>query len=368
MQTQAAVTRGKGQPFTIEEVELAEPASGEVLVRLVGTGLCETDLMVRDEWYSVPFPAVLGHEGAGIVEAVGKGVRRVAVGDAVVLTFLACGACGPCQLGRPPYCQRMLEHNLCTRRIDGSTGYRLGGAPLGGHFFGQSSFARHSLADERSVVKVPGPVAPELLELVGSLGCGIQAGAGAILSALRPPAASRVAVFGAGLVGLSAVMAARALGCTTIVAVDPQPARLELAETVGATETVNAELEDVVTAVRDITDGGADYALETTGNAEVLRAAADSTRTMGTCAVVGPAPVGTEAVLDVNLLLFGRTLRGVMGGDTGPGATLPTLLALHRKGLFPFDRLARTYPLENINRAVEDTLNGTVFKPIIRFA
>jgi aryl-alcohol dehydrogenase len=127
-------------------------------------------------------------------------------------------------------------------------------------------------------------------------------------------------------------------------------------------------VEDVVAAVHDITDGGADYALETTGNAQVLRAAADSTRIMGTCAVIGPAPVGTEAVFDVNLLLIGRTLRGVMGGDTGPAATLPTLLALHRRGLFPFDRLARIYPLEDINRAVEDTANGTVFKPIIRLA
>jgi aryl-alcohol dehydrogenase len=274
MRTQAAVAYGKGQPFTIEEVELAEPAAGEVLVRVVAAGLCETDLMVRDEWYPVPFPAVLGHEGAGIVEAVGKGVRRVAAGDAVVLAFLPCGGCGPCQLGRTPYCHRMLEHNLCTRRLDGSTGYRLGGTPLGGHFFGQSSFARHSLADERTLVKVPDSVEPALLELLGPL--------------------------------------------------------------------------------------------ETTGNAQVLRAAADATAALGTCAVIGPAPVGTEAVLDVNLLLCGRTLRGIMGGDTGPGATLPALLALHRQGLFPFDRLTRCYPLEDINQAVDDTVNGAVFKPILR--
>lgn len=365
MRIRAALALGKGEPLAIEEIELDGPERGEVLVRLVASGLCETDIMVRDEWFPVSLPAVLGHEGAGIVEAVGPGVRRVSPGDHVVLTYSACGHCGACRRRKPPYCGRMLERNLSCRRPDGTTGYRRGGVPIGGHFFGQSSFASHTLADERSLVVVPRD-AP--LEILGPLGCGVQTGAGALLYGLRPSARASVAVFGAGLIGLSAVMAASVIGCSPIVMVDPHPSRRELALRCGATDLVDAATADVVDAVRALTEGGVDCSVETTGNAEVLRSAVDVTAPFGMCGVIGPAPVGTETVLDVNMLLFGRSVRGIIGGDVSPQRCVPTVVALHQQGRFPFDRLLRHYAFGDINVAIADVVAGGVLRPVIRVA
>lgn len=363
LRVQAALAVGKGEPLALDEIEVDAPGAGEVLVRVVACGLCETDIMVRDEWYPVPLPVVLGHEGAGIVEAVGEGVRRVGPGDHVVLSFSACGNCGPCRVGRSPYCEHMLERNLSGRRPDGTTAYHRHGRPIGGHFFGQSSFATHALAEEGNVVRVP-PDAP--LEVLGPLGCGVQTGAGAVLCALRPPAGSRIAIFGAGLIGLSAVMAAAAVGCTTIVAVDPDPRRRELALVSGATAVVDPAQDDVVDVIRRLTADGVDWSVETTGNAEVLRSAVDVTAPFGTCAVIGPAPVGTEAVIDVNMLLFGRSVRGVIGGDVAPQRCIPVLVALHRQGRLPFDRLIRHYAFEEMNTAIGDVVSGDTLKPVIR--
>lgn len=361
----AALALGKGEPLAIEDIELDSPERGEVLVRVVASGLCETDIMVRDEWFPVPLPAVLGHEGAGIVEAVGPGVRRVSPGDHVVLAYSTCGRCDPCRRRKAPYCDRMLERNLACRRPDGSTGYRRAGVPIGGHFFGQSSFASHTLVDERSVVVVPRD-AP--LEILGPLACGVQTGAGAVLYGLRPSARSGIAVFGAGLIGLSAVLAAAVVGCSPIVVVDPNPNRRELALACGATQTVDAATEDVVDAVRALSSGGVDCSVETTGNAEVLRSAVDVTAPFGVCGVIGPAPVGTETVLDVNMLLFGRSVRGIIGGDVAPQRCVPRLVALHQQGRFPFDRLLRHYTFDEINTAVADIAAGDVLKPVIHLA
>lgn len=361
----AALAVGKGQPLTFEQIDLEGPRAGEVLVRLVASGLCETDIMIRDEWYPFPLPAVLGHEGAGIVEAVGEGVRRVSPGDHVALSFSACRVCSACRRGRTPYCQQMLERNLSGRRADGTTAYHRLGVPLGGHFFGQSSFATHTVVDQHDVVKV----APDVpLEVVAPFGCGVETGAGAVFYALRPVAGAGIAVFGAGLIGLSAVMAAKAVGCSTIIAVDPDQRRRELARASGATQVVDPTEDDPVDRIRALSDGGVDFSVETSGNAEILRAAVDATGAFGTCAVIGPAPVGSEAVLDVNMLLFGRSLRGVIGGDVAPEVCIPALLALHRQGRFPVDRLLRHYDFADINAAIGDIAAGDVLKPVIRIA
>lgn len=365
MAIRAALALGKGEPFAIEDIELDGPERGEVLVRVVASGLCETDIMVRDEWFPVPLPAVLGHEGAGIVEAVGPGVRRVSPGDHVVLTFSACGRCDPCRHGKSPYCGQMLERNLACRRPDGTTGYRRHGAPIGGHFFGQSSFASHSLVEERSVVVVPRDVP---LQILGPLGCGVTTGAGAVLYGLRPSAGQSIAVFGAGIIGLSAVMAAVVAGCATIVVVDPHPGRREMAFTCGATQTVDPTTDDVVDAIRRLSGGGVDCSVETTGNAEVLRSAVDVTAPFGMCGVIGPAPVGTEAVLDVNMLLFGRSVGGFIGGHVAPRRSVSRLVALHQQGHFPFERLLRHYAFDEINAAVADVIAGEIVKPVIRLA
>jgi aryl-alcohol dehydrogenase len=359
----AALAVGKGEPLALEQIDLDAPRPGELLVRLVASGLCETDIMIRDEWYPVPLPAVLGHEGAGIVEAVGKGVRRISPGDHVVLSFSACRVCSPCRRGRTPYCEHMLERNLSGRRPDGTTGYHRQGKPIAGHFFGQSSFATHALVDEGNAVKVP---REPPLDVLAPLGCGVQTGAGAVLYALRPAAGSSVAVFGAGLIGQSAVMAAAAVGCTTILAIDPDGRRRELAIASGATGVVDPASDDVVDVIRALTDNGVDFSVETSGNAEVLRSAVDATAPFGVCAVIGPAPVGTEAILDVNMLLFGRCVRGVVGGHVAPEFCIPALVALYRQGRFPLDGLLRHYAFDDINTAINDVLSGVTLKPVIR--
>src|SRR5438309_488089 len=257
----AAVVKAKGEPFKIEQVQLDEPRADEVLVKVVGTGVCHTDLICRDQWYPVPLPAVLGHEGSGVVEAVGSAVTKVQPGDHVVLSFVSCGECVACKEGAPAYCGGLYDLNFSGLRPDKTTALSSGGSPVHGHFFGQSSFATYALAYERNVVKVD-RTAP--LELLGPLGCGIQTGAGAVLNSLHPDAGSSIVVFGVGSVGLAAVMAAHVAGCTTIVAVDLKPSRLEAAKRVGATHVIDPsstargsggvpQNDSVVEAIQDIT-------------------------------------------------------------------------------------------------------------------
>lgn len=288
------VTEAKEQPFVSRELELEEPRADEVLVRVVATGVCHTDLIVRDQWYPVPLPAVLGHEGSGVVERVGENVTRVEPGDNVVLTFNSCGACANCASGNPTFCADFFARNFGAARPDGSVSHHHGESGVHSHFFGQSSFGTYTIAAERTVVKV-GADAP--LERLGPLGCGVQTGAGGVLNALRPEAGSSIAVFGAGAVGMSAIMAAALSGCTTIIAVDIKPNRLELARELGATHVVDASERDAVEEIRRITGGGAQYTLETTAVPRVFRQAVDALAPLGTCGLIGAAPLGTESTL-----------------------------------------------------------------------
>ncbi len=229
--------RGKGGPFQIETLTVDQPRADEVLVRIVATGMCHTDIVIRDQVYPVPLPIVLGHEGAGIIERVGSAVRKVIPGDHVVLSFMSCGHCTRCAMGQPAYCER--GHPLCFggTREDGSTASRDSRSePVHDHFFGQSSFGTYALANERTVVKVPKDLP---LERLGPLGCGIQTGAGSVMNALKIGTGASFTAFGSGSVGLSAVMAARIVGATTIIAVDVVASRLALAKELGATHTVN---------------------------------------------------------------------------------------------------------------------------------
>src|SRR5690606_15012776 len=233
----AAVLSGVDATFEVTEVDVGEPGPGEVRVRIAGTGVCHTDQVVREGTYPYEFPAVLGHEGAGVVEAVGPGVTGIEAGDRVVLSFNSCGRCRPCLSGHPAYCDDFFFLNFGGRRHDGSTAFSRAGEPVGSHFFGQSSFASTTIASSRSVVKVRDDVD---LALLGPLGCGIQTGAGTVLNALDPEPGASVAVFGAGAVGLSGLLAAVVAGATTIVAVDLHDERLALAGELGATHTVSA--------------------------------------------------------------------------------------------------------------------------------
>jgi aryl-alcohol dehydrogenase len=359
----AAVAREKEQPFEIDEFDLAGPRADEVLVRVVATGLCHTDLIVRDQWYPVPLPAVLGHEGAGIVEEVGEGVTKVAPGDHVVLSYLSCGRCVNCKKGHPPNCLDLFAQNFGGARPDGTNALSKNGQEIHGHFFGQSSFATHALANERNMVKVRDDVP---LELLGPLGCGIQTGAGGVLNSLHPEAGTSIAVFGTGSVGMAAIMAARVAGCTTIIGIDIKPNRLELAGEFGATHVINGAEADAVEEIRGITGGGADFTLETTASPAVFRQAADSLTLLGVCGLVGAAALGTEATFDMNNILFGRTIRGIIEGDSIPDIFIPRLIDLYDQGRFPFDRLVEYYDLAEINKAAEDSESGAVFKPVLR--
>ncbi|CAP41722.1 MULTISPECIES: NAD(P)-dependent alcohol dehydrogenase [Pseudomonadota] len=362
-----AVVRAPQQPFTIEAARIRAPRKDEVLVRVVATGLCHTDLIVRDQYYPVPLPAVLGHEGAGVVEEVGPNVKNLKVGDHVVLTYGACGHCNPCASGHEAYCKDFYPLNFGGCDIHGDTALQTAdGVPLHDHFFAQSSFATYALARENNAIQVP---ADAPLELLGPLGCGIQTGAGAVINSLKVRVGSSFAAYGAGAVGLSAVMAARVAGATTIIAIDVVPSRLELAKELGATHTVNSKEVDVIETVREITNGGADFALESTGRPEVLEAGIDALGGLGTMGIVGAPKLGTRASFDINsLLLGGRSIRGIVEGDSVPQVFIPQLVKLYQQGRFPFDRLVKFYPLEQINQAAEDSTKGITLKPILRIA
>ncbi|MGI5121641.1 NAD(P)-dependent alcohol dehydrogenase [Marinactinospora thermotolerans] len=367
-ETRAAVVRPGSGTFTWENVRLEDPRPDEVVVRVVGAGICHTDLATRDEKLHTPMPAVLGHEGAGVVEAVGSAVTRVAVGDHVLLSFSSCGHCSACQHGHPGYCETFIARNFGGRRPDGTTPISTPeGEPLGGRFFGQSSFSVRAVVDERSVVAVETSGEDELA-LLAPIGCGVQTGAGAILNELRPGAGDTVAVFGAGAVGLSAVMAAALTPATRVIAIDIVPSRLELALEVGATDVINGREEDTAARLAEITGGrGLTHALESSGVPALLRQAIDSLAVGGTVAVVGAPATGTDGTFDVNFLLNGRSIRGVTEGDSDVLTFIPALVDLYRAGRLPFDRMIRTYRPEEINEAAADAASGAVLKPVLRF-
>ncbi len=360
----AAVVREKGGKFKIESIKLDDPRDNEVLVRIAGVGMCHTDLVVRDQYFPTPLPAVLGHEGAGIVEKVGKSVTKLAVGDHVVMSYASCGVCANCQNGRYGYCLDLYGRNFSGTRPDGSTPCcDAHGRAVSGYFFSQSSFGDYALATERNVVKISRDVP---LEIMGPLGCGIQTGAGAVINALKPGAGTSIAIFGAGSVGLAAVMAAKVVGCAQIIIVDLNDKRLELAKELGATHAINAGQGDVVAEIQRHTGGeGAQYSLECTGLPKVARQAVDSLRLTGICGIIGVAPLGTEVSFDMNGILFGRTVRGIIEGDSVPDIFIPQLVELWRQGRFPFDKLIKKFKLSEIEDAAHASETGDVLKAIL---
>ncbi|MEN9886322.1 MAG: hypothetical protein RL758_900 [Pseudomonadota bacterium] len=368
MKITAAVLNAPDTSLSIEGLDLEDPRDLEIRVRLVATGVCHTDISVMHRPFPVDQPIVLGHEGAGVVEAVGQSVTKVKVGDRVVLSYNFCGQCPSCQRRAPSYCHYFFGRNFLGQRSDGSTALSRNGQPVRHQFFGQSSFATYCLCTEHNVVKVPESVSDELFELLGPLGCGIQTGAGAIINVLKPQIGNSVVVFGSGAVGMSAVMAARAMGAATIIAVDKVAERLQLATELGATHTLIADGScDVVASIRDITGGGADCSLDTTAVSAVLRQALDCLAPLGRCGFVGGAPVGSKLEVDVrDMMLNGKTLRGIVEGDSNADAFIPDMLRMQAKGLFPFEKLMKIYPFESINQAIADAVAGTTVKPVLR--
>jgi len=356
----AAVLRAPDGRYELEQVELDPPGAGEVLVRIVGAGMCHTDVLPRAPVSFSPPPIITGHEGAGIVEAVGAGVTSLVPGDHVVLSFDSCGSCANCRAGVPCYCDTFIPRNLLGRSLDGSTGVTdAEGRPVSSRWFGQSSFGTHAIATERNAVKVD-PSLP--LELLGPLGCGLLTGAGSILVALDVQPGTSVVVTGAGAVGLAAVMAAVVAGATTIVAVDLHDHRLDLARELGATHAVRGDVADLAAEIQSVTGGGAQYGFDTTGVPAIITQVLRGLRMTGTLGLVGVQQ--GDLVLD-GIALVGKTVVGILEGGADPQVVIPRLLALWQEGRFPFDRLVERFPLAQINEAEEASLSGRVVKPLL---
>lgn len=364
----AAVARAHKQPLTIETLQLDDIRPNEVRVRVVATGVCHTDAVVRDGIYPTPLPAVLGHEGAGIVEQVGAAVRTVKPGDHVVMSAAYCTYCNHCRSGDVAYCENLFAEDFGGRRTsDGTTSLSTAdGDEVSSHFFGQSAFATHANVVESSIIPVPKGVP---LDAVAFFGCGMQTGAGAILNELRPPAGSSIAVSGTGAVGLAAIMAARIAGATTIVAIDVHDSRLDLAKELGATHTINARTTDTLEELMRLTgDSGVNYILDTTALPQVLTNLAKALSIRGTLALVGAARPGTEAPFEIGeSLVRGWTFKTIVQGSSVPQDFIPRLIRFWQQGHFPADKLARTYKLDDINQAFEDSAKGVTVKPVIVF-
>lgn len=366
-EAQAAVVREPGGDFTIETIDVEAPRAGEVRVAIAGVGLCHTDLIFRDQFAPFALPGVLGHEGAGVIEAVGEGVEGLAVGDAVVVGFSSCGACPRCDEHLPSYCQNFVALNYAGMRLDdGSTAYAKDGERVTSHFFGQSSFSALTVTRARNVVKVD--TSNVALELLGPLGCGFQTGAGGVMNSLACPAGSSIAIFGGGPVGLAAVMGAVIQGCATIILVEPVSARRDIGQELGATHVIDpAAAGDLTEALRAIVPAGLDFAFDTSGVVPVIEAGLAALGSHGAIGLVG-VPSKADAAISVNiaaLMTPGHRIIGIIEGDSDPQTFIPELIAHHAAGRFPFDKLIKTFPLDRINEALAAQARGECIKVVL---
>lgn len=366
MKIKAAVTYEKGTPYKIEEINLDSPKFGEILVKIVACGICHTDEAVQNQFIPTPLPAVLGHEGAGIVEAVGLGVTEFKPGDRVGISYGFCNCCTNCRKARPFVCKKFNKINFSGIQPDGTTRLStLDGQKLS-TFFGQSTFATYAVVNQNHAVKIEDKDID--LALVAPMGCGIQTGAGAVLNRIRPEFGSTIAVFGCGTVGMSAIMAAKIAGCAQIIAVGGNPKSLKLAKELGATHTVNRkEVDDLVATVKNISlsGEGVNYAIDTTGIGECVRKSLGFLDFDGTCVVVGATGDITFNVQD-ELMGEGKSLVGVVEGDAIPKEFLPKLIDYYHRGMFPVDKLIKFYPFEQINEAQAESDAGKCIKAVLK--
>jgi aryl-alcohol dehydrogenase len=354
-----------GAPLRLAEVELEAPREGEILVRMVGAGICHTDISAAGGIFPLPLPTVLGHEGSGVVEAVGPSVESIAVGDHVALSYGHCRECVLCQEGHTAYCELFAPLNYFGTRMDGTTTMSRDGEEVYGSFFSQSSFGTYALANVTNAVNV----SKELpLELLGPLGCGLQTGAGSVINVLQAQAGKGIIIFGLGAVGMGAVMAAAAVGCTPIIGVDVNADRLRIARELGATETINpSEVDDFLWKVQELAAPGLHYSFDAVGAPSAIRNALESLRSPGHCATVGFQGLEHEITIDQGHLLLGRRLSGVIEGDADPQQFVPKLIELYQAGKFPFDRLVKKFPFAQINEAIAAANSGDVIKPVLVF-
>jgi len=363
MEITAAVVKEKGSNFELQKVILDAPGREEVLVKIVATGICHTDMVARDFVMGSPnFPVILGHEGSGIIEKVGEDVHHLKVGDHVVLSYGFCGECEICRTGNPAYCYEFFQRNFSGATVDGDHHHHdQAGNAINDNFFSQSSFATYAIAHKNNVIAVPKEVP---LEILGPLGCGIQTGAGAIINTLRIKVGSSVVISGTGAVGLSAVMAAKASSATTIIAVDINAERLAFAKELGATHIINSLNENVPQRILEILPNGVQYGVDTTGRNEVINNTLNSMAPVGELAIIGVATKPLELATNI-FLTKGYKIKFVNQGDSVSEEFIPKLIKMYQNGQFPFDKLIKTYSFEDINQAVEDSEKGKTIKSVL---
>lgn len=339
----------RGQDLVVEDLELDAPHAGEVAVRILATGVCHSDLNGMRGSRELKVPMVLGHEGAGVVDAVGPGVTGIGVGDHVVLSAIGrCGRCAACVDGRPWLCATWGATLFSGTLPDGTTRLRLRGAPVY-HWFAQSSFAERVVVPEGSVVRIRSDVA---LEKVALLACGVSTGLGAVFNAAHVEVGESVVVIGCGGVGVSAIVGADLAHAYPIVAVDIADDKLEYARSLGATHTVNAAREEAIVRVREITGGGPDHAFECVGNPKTLEQLIEIVPAGGNGYVVGAAAPGTRFPFSTDGFIRNKHLHGVMQGNVRASVDIPRYVDLYARGRLPLDRLVtRTYRLDEINEA-----------------
>jgi alcohol dehydrogenase len=375
MKIRAAVLKALGtptpyaqtRPLSIEEVELAPPGFGEVLVRIAAAGLCHSDLSVINGDRPRPMPMVLGHEAAGTVEALGEGVTDLQKGDHVVLVFVpSCGHCACCAEGRPALCEPAAAANGAGALLGGGRRLSQNGAPIN-HLLGCAAFAEYATVSRRSLVKVD----PELpLAEAALFGCAVMTGVGAVVNTAQVRAGASTAVIGLGGVGLAAVLGARAAGARSIVAVDLSEQKLELAMSLGATHAFSASAPDCIERIREATAGGVEYAFELAGSVRAFETAFRITRRGGTTVTAGlPPPTATVPLSPLNLVAEERTVKGSYIGTCVPSRDIPRYVDLYRQGRLPVDRLMTgTLALDDINRGFDLLSEGKVVRQIIAFA
>lgn len=365
MKIKAAVVEAPGA-FSMRDVELDAPRADEILVEIRAAGVCHTDIVAQQGGFGYALPAVLGHEGAGIVRAIGSAVKRVKPGDRVAISFRSCGDCTQCNGGHPAYCDSMGPLNFAGARPDGTAAIHVAGGPLISNFFGQSSFATHALTYERNVVKLADDIP---FEIAAPLGCGIQTGAGSVFNVFRCSPGSSLMVLGGGAVGLAAVMAGRIAQCATIMVVEPVAARREMALSLGATHVIDpAARPDLAVAARAIVASGLDFILDTTGRDDVLAEAMDALGTRGALGCVGIAAPGTRIPGNLmRLVSLGQRIEGIIEGDSDPALMIPKLIDHYRSGDLPLDRIVSVYPFQRINEAIADQHAGRCIKIVMTF-
>ena len=375
MKTKAAVLYEMGAPppyaeslpLVIDEVTLAAPGAGEVLVEIAGAGLCHSDLSVIDGSRPRTMPMVMGHEASGIVREVGPEVTEFSPGDHVVFSFVpVCGRCLFCASGRGALCEPGAKANIAGTLLSGARPFTNSQSRICNHHLGVSGFSQFTVAAQESLVKIDSSLP---LQMAALFGCAVMTGVGAVVNTARVPSGSAVAVFGMGGVGLSAIMGAHAIGAYPIVAVDQLDDKLRLAREVGATHTINAAQDDPIAAVRELTGGGANYVFESVGNEQVLMQAYQATKRGGTTITVGlPAPDRMFSIPAVSLTLEERTIKGSYMGSSVPRRDIPRYIGMYQAGILPVEKLhTHTLRLEDINTGFDRLAQGQAVRQIIDF-